>query len=152
MSLARALTLGLLFLLPVPPAPAQLQVDTLFTWQGYRGEGVCRLRIYRTPPSDKDRTHVVILQELAENGGPSTVQDARYLADLVGRTFGFDPASAYWIFHWGPFSYEGARPDDRRELFLRATFRRSESQRLGSPTWRVVAREEVEKYTDRQFR
>ncbi|QXD13911.1 hypothetical protein GQ464_010595 [Rhodocaloribacter litoris] len=134
------------------PAPAQLQTDTLFTWQGYDGAGTCRVRIYRMPPAEAHRTHVVVIQELAGNRGPTTVADARHLAEMIGRSFALDPAAAYWIFHWGAFSFEGARPASRKELFLRATFRRTGSHHLTSPTWRVVSREEVEEYTDRHFR
>ncbi|WP_456424761.1 hypothetical protein [Rhodocaloribacter sp.] len=146
--------LAALLCLTVPlaaPARAQLVADTLFAWKGYDGTGKCRVRIYKTPPSDETRTHVVVIRELAENKGPSTVNDARHLAEMIGRTYGIDPTMAYWIFHWGAFSYEGARPNKRKELFLRATFRRTKTQRLGAPTWRVITREDVEDYTDRQF-
>ncbi len=133
------------------PARAQLVADTLFTWKGYDGTGKCRIRIYKTPPSDEDRSHVVVIRELAENKGPATVNDARHLAEMIGRTYGIDPANAYWVFHWGAFSFEGARPNKRKELFIRATFRHGKSQRLGTPSWRVITREDVEDYTDRQF-
>ncbi len=74
------------------------------------------------------------------------------LVELIGRKFEVDPAQAYWVCHWGAFSFEGAQPNKRKELFLRATFRRTKNQSLGTPSWRVVTREEVEEYTDRQFR
>lgn len=133
------------------PASAQLLADTVFTWQGYGRTATCHLRIYPTAPSE-ERTHTVVIRELAENDGPSTTSEARYLVELIGRQFDVDPAQAYWVFHWGAFSYEGARKNQRKELFLRATFRRNKNQSLGTPLWRVVTREEVEAYTDRQFR
>jgi hypothetical protein len=140
-------------LLSMPRAGvAQLLADTTFTWQGYGRNGQCQVEIYRAGPEADDRTHVAVLREVAANQGPSTLQDARLLAELVGRQFGFDPAEAYFIFHWGGFSFDGADPDADREILLRASFRRTRSQRLGSPHWRVITREEVEAYTDRQFR
>ena len=99
-----------------------------------------------------DEIDTVVIGERAENDGPSTTSDARHLAELIGRQLDVDPAQAYWIFHWGAFSYNGAQPNQRKELFLRATFRRTKNQSLGTPSWRVVTREEVEAYTDRQFR
>ena len=133
------------------PASAQLLADTIFTWQGYARTGSCHLRIYKTAPGE-ERTHTVVIREQAENDGPTTTSDARHLVELIGRQFDVDPAQAYWIFHWGAFSFAGAAPDKRKELFLRATFRRNKNQSLGTPLWRVVTREEVEAYTDRQFR
>lgn len=130
---------------------AQLLADTTFTWQGYGHDGRCQVQVYHAGPEADDRTHVAVLREVAANRGPSTLDDARLLAELVGRQFGFDPAEAYFIFHWGGFSFDGADPDADREILLRASFRRTSSQRLGSPHWRVVTREEVEAYTDRQF-
>ena len=133
------------------PASAQLLIDTVYTWQGYARAGICHLRIYKTAPGE-ERTHTVVIREQAENDGPTTTSDARHLVELVGRQFDVDPARAYWVFHWGAFSFEGAEPNRRKELFLRATFRRNKNQSLGTPSWRVVSREEVEAYTDRQFR
>ena len=132
-------------------ARAQALVDTLFTWQGYARTATCHLRVYAAPPDDA-RSHTIVLRELAENAGPTTITDARHLAELVGRRYGIDPAEATWVFHWGAFSYEGAEPARRKELFLRATFRRTRSQSLSTPSWKVVTREDVEDYTDRHFR
>lgn len=137
-------------LLPINLVHAQPLVDTLFVWQGYRQEGHCRVQLYRTPPGTA-RSYVVVLQELAENAGPSTIADARYLAERLSRQFGFDPAQAYWVFHWGAFSFRGAQASDK-ELFLRATFSRLSSGRLSAPRWQVITRADVERLTDRQFR
>ncbi|SHK61007.1 hypothetical protein [Rhodothermus profundi] len=136
-------------LLPVRLVYAQPLIDTLFVWQGYRQEGRCRVQLYRTPPGT-DRSYVVVLQELAENAGPSTIADARYLAERLSRQFGFNPTQAYWVFHWGAFSFRGARAS-AKELFLRATFSRSSSGRLSAPRWQVITRADVERLTDRQF-
>ena len=139
---------------PALPAAAQPLADTLFAWSGYNVTSRCRVAVYPAPPpkraDDEDaRTTTIVVRELAENPGPSTLDDARYLVEQVGRTLGVDPASAYWVFHWGGFSY-GA--DRGKELFLRATFRRSDAGRLTGPSWRVLSREEVEEITDRRFR
>lgn len=153
-SLRRAslcLFVGLLGLAVPLEAPAQLRTDTLFTWRGYTRTATCRLQIYAVP-SDEDRPYTIVLHEIAENGGASTLTDASYLAELVGRQFEIDPAKATWLFFWGAFSYEGAVPNKRKELFLRATFRWNKSGTLSTPSWRVVTREQVEDYTDRQFR
>lgn len=133
------------------PVSAQPLADTLFTWQGYARTAHCRLQLFQTPPDDERRTHTFVLQEVADNPGPSTLADARYLAEQVGRHYGIDPAAAYFVFHWGAFSYaeDGGRG---KELFLRATFSRTRTRKLGTPHWRVVTREDVEAYTDRRFR
>ena len=134
-----------------PSATAQALVDTTLTWQGYARPSTCQIRVYPTPP-DEDRTHTVVIREVAANEGPSTVEDARYLVERIGRAFGFDPVEAFFVFHWGGFSYAGADPDDGKEVFLRATVRRTKSGNLSTPSWRVISREEVEDLTDRRFR
>lgn len=132
------------------PAHAQLAADTLFTWKGYGQASKTRVRLYDVPPTH-DRTRVAVLTELAENRGASTASDVQFLAEKVGREHGFDPATAYWIVHWGAFSYEGATPDKRKELFLRASFSRTATGRLSAPQWRVMHRDEVLELTDRRF-
>lgn len=137
-----------------PPLKARAQplADSVLSWRGYNRTSTTHVRIYPSPPDEEEHVHTVVLRELAENDGPSTVEDIRYLADLVGRQFGVDPAHAYWIVHWGAFSYAGATPDADKELFLRVTFRRTESGRLSSPYWRVVTRDDVRELTDRRWR
>lgn len=148
-ALSVLLTPLLLALAPLS-AHGQLVTDTLFTWRSYTQTGQCRVLVYATP-QDEDRSHTVVLREVAGNRGPSTIDDASYLVEEIGRHFGVDPTAAYWVFHWGAFSYsDDGGPD--KELFVRATFRRTKSGNLGSPYWRVVTRAEVEDYTDRQFR
>lgn len=138
------------FLLPTAGA-AQSFTDSLFTWQGYGREARCHLSLYETTPGE-DRPHTFIIREVAENAGPSTVTDARYLAERIGRHFDVDPAEAFWVYHWGDFSYTGAAPEPGKELFLRATFRRTSTNNLSTPYWKVITRKEVEELTDRQFR
>lgn len=133
-----------------PSASAQALSDTLFSWNGYGKTGRCKIATYPSAEDDA-RTRTFVVRELGDNAGPSTLADARYLAEQVGRTVGVDPADAYWVFHWGAFSFEDGA-DANKELFLRATFRRTATGDLSTPSWRVVSREDVEEMTDRRFR
>ena len=147
-----ALLACLLALAPPLSLVAQPLADTLFTWRGYARVAECRVQVYPAPPDEETRTRTILVRELARNRGPSTVQDARHLVELIGRQLGLNPAEAYWVFHWGAFSYAGAAPDRDKELFLRATFRRTSTGRLGTPYWKVINRDAVRELTDRRFR
>jgi hypothetical protein len=142
----------LLLLLVCSPAAteAQLRSDTLFTWQGYGRASTCRVRIYQSG-ADQKKALTVVIGETGENHGASTLDDVQHLVELIGRRLSVDPEEAYWVFHWGGFSHAGAEPSNK-ELFFRATFRRSDSGALGTPFWRLVNREAVVEYTDRAFR
>jgi hypothetical protein len=137
-------------LFPVAAA-AQPIADSLFSWRGYSRVSETHVSVYPSAPDEETRVHTVVLKELATNTGPSTVDDIRYLADLVGRQFGIDPVHAYWVVHWGAFSYAGASAQ-QKDLFLRVTFRRTESGRVSSPYWRVISRDDVREMTDRRWR
>ena len=134
------------------PLAAQPLADTLITWRGYARTAQARVYVYPSPPDEEARTRTIVVQELAANRGPSTLNDVRYLAEHIGRQFGINPSAATWVFHWGAFSYDGAAPDDDKELFLRATFSRTSTGRLGSPYWKVIDRDAVRELTDRRFR
>lgn len=138
------------FLLPASSV-AQSFSDSLFTWQGYGRDAQCRLSLYETT-SKEDRPYAFVVREVAANRGPTSIADARYLAELIGRHHDIDPAEALWIFHWGAFSYTEDASDADKELFLRATFRRTSSNNLSTPAWKIITREDVEALTDRQFR
>lgn len=144
-----AFAVALLLIAP-PESNAQVLTDTTFAWKAYSRTGLCEVQIYATTPDD-ERTHTIVLREVAQNGGPSIVEDARYLAEQVGREFNIDPADAYWVYQFGSFSYEGAAPGGK-EVLLRATYRRTKSNRLTSPQWRVISRDDMDEYTDRLFR
>ena len=147
-----ALLAALVALPTAPAALAQPLADTTFSWQGYGASSRCRVAVYRSGETGSDdRSRTVVVREVAGNRGPSTLDDARYLVEQIGRSLGVNPSSAYWVFHWGGFSYDEAAGRGK-ELFLRATFRESDRGRLSPPSWRVVSREEVEEMTDRRFR
>jgi hypothetical protein len=139
----------LVFLFPLSTF-AQPQTDTTLTWRSYSRTGTTQVQVYPGPPDDEE-THTIVLRELAENRGPSTVEDLQYLADLVGRRLGLDPTQAYWVLHWGGFSFEGADPNADKALFLRATFNRTSSGNLSSPYWNVISETDVRELTDRRW-
>jgi hypothetical protein len=140
------LLLGLL----AGPACAQPRVDTTVTWRSYSQTGTTEVRVYPGPP-DEEETHTIVLREVAENRGPSTVEDLPYLADLVGRQLGIDPTAAYWVLHWGGFSFEGGDPGADKALYLEATFNRTNDGDLGSPRWDVISETELRELTDRRW-
>jgi len=133
------------------PLSAQPLADTLITWRGYARTAQTQVQLYPAPPDEETRVRTVLVRELAENRGPSTLSDVRYLAEHIGRQFGIAPSAATWVFHWGAFSHEGAAPDDDKELFLRATFNRTSTGRLSTPYWKVIDRNAVRELTDRRF-
>jgi hypothetical protein len=142
---------AVLALLAVGAATAQPTTDTTVTWRSYSATGTTRVQVYPGPP-DEEEDHTVVLWALAENRGPTVVEDLPYVADLVGRRLGIDPTTAYWVTYWGGFSYEGADPDADRTLFLEATFNRTGDGDLGSPDWDVVTEPQVRELTDRHWR
>lgn len=144
-----AFLLGLV-LIPPPVASAQIVTDTLFSWKGYGRASVCRVRVFASGV-DQKKPLTVVVGELGQNEGASTLDDVQHLVELVARSLDLDPEAAFWIFHWGGFSYAGSEGSDK-EFFLRATFRRSDSGSLGTPFWRLISRETVVDYTDRAFR
>lgn len=136
---------------PIADANAQPQIDTTITWRSYSATGTTRVQVYPGPP-DEEEERTIVLRELAENEGPTVLDDLQYLADLVGRRLGIDPTRAYWIIYWGAFSYEGADPDAGKAIFLRATFNRTQSGTLSSPYWSVISETDVRELTDRRWR
>jgi hypothetical protein len=140
----------LLSVLLAAPAAGQPRTDTAVTWRSYSRTGTTHAAVYPAP-SDDEETRTIVLRELAENRGPTTVADLPYVADLVGRRLGVDPARVYWIVYWGGFSFAGADPDADKTLFLEATFNRTGDGDLGSPSWDVVTETEVRELTDRRW-
>ena len=146
----RALLIAIIVSGAAAPASAQLLVDTTFAWRGFRDVSTCRVRIYRSVQK-AGRPVTVVLDELAANEGRSTLDDAPHVVELVSRTFTVEPDSAFWVFHWGSFSFPDAAPS-AKEVYFRATFRRSDSGSLSPPFWRLINRQTVMEYTDRAYR
>ncbi len=121
-------------------------IDTLFTWQTYDAEGVTHVRVF--PSDDEDRPITAVVDELAENRAGAVTDDVRYFVDTFGRAFGFDPTEITFVFRFtgASFSAEG---DDAKQLLLRATFNRTKTGNLGSPSWRLISRDELAELTDR---
>lgn len=124
------------------------QPDSRFSWREYGRTGTTDLTILPNP-LDEERPTIIVLRELAENTGPTIISDARYLAEQIARSRDLDPVAVTWLFHWGAFSYPGG--EGRKELFLRATFRRTDRGGLSTPAWRLMQREEVVRLTDRRY-
>lgn len=144
-----SLGIFVILLLAGRSAYAQPLADTLVSWRGYARVSTAQVQVYPAPPGDERRDRTIVVRELADSRGPSTVDDVTYLADLIGRHFRLDPARAYWILHWGAFSFREAH--DGKELFLRVTFRRTSSGRLSSPHWRALSHVDVLELTDRRY-
>jgi hypothetical protein len=128
-----------------PRAQAQA-IDTLFTWKTYDAEGITHIRVF--PSDDEDRPITAVVDELAENRAGAVTDDVRYFVDTFGRAFGFDPAEITFVFRFSGASFH-ADGDDEKQLLLRATFNRTKAGNLGSPSWRLISRDELAELTDR---
>ncbi len=132
------------------PAEAQPLADTLLTWNSYRAERSARVRLFRA--ADDDRPYTVVADERAESPGGPITDEVRYVAETVGRTFGFDPAEATFVFCFTAAGFTPGASASGKALLLRATFRRTDSGDLGTPSWRVISREALDDLTDRAYR
>ncbi len=142
--------LGLLLCVtPAKQARSQAILDTVLTWSGYLSESLASVTVYETLPDSKKRG-VVVIREVAENSGRSAVADARFLAEKISSILDKSAADLYWIFHWGSFSHKGAEQSSK-EILLKASFRLNNGK-VSPPQWRVITRDTMLKYTDRQFR
>ncbi|OZC01300.1 hypothetical protein [Rubricoccus marinus] len=158
--IAILLALTLVSLLAAPTAAAQRDQpynltgatiqewqDKPLTWRSYGGGTLsATATIYgNASRHDSDeRSYSVVLVQGEGNRAPIT-EDAKYLAEIIGRDLGVSPTRLAFLFR---FAVEGTD----RPLTIRATFRLSSSGNLVSPSWRVLSTEEVEDYTDRQLR
>ena len=130
---------------------AQALTDTLMTWQGTGfKKSMCKIQVY---PADVRETRgkekVVVIQEIAENKGSTTFEDAKAIVETLEENLGINPETTLFIHYFGGFSFEGST-DDKAILF-RTTFNRQENGRLSAPNWRLVSALEVLEYTDRRF-
>ena len=128
-------------------AAAQPAVDTLLTWQSYSHARSAHVRVF--PSSDEDRPRVVVLDERAESRGGPLTDEAQYVAETVGRTLGFDPVAATFVFRFTGAGFVPEADRSGKMLLLRATFRRGASGALNAPSWRVITRDGLADLTDR---
>ena len=136
------------------PQPFTIPSATVQEWQGYAltwrsydgGTRSATATLYgNTSRHDSDeRPYTVVLVQGEGNRAPIT-EDAKYLAEIIGRDLGVSPTRLAFLFRF-------AVEDTDRPLTVRATFWLSSSGNLVSPSWRVLSAEEVEDYTDRQLR
>lgn len=142
----RILGVMALGMLVAPLAHAQI-VDTLLTWRTYTVPAHAHLRVFAAPSDARPLTAVI--DELASNAASPATDDARFLAETIGRMLGHDPAAMTFVFRFSQASFcaDQARPTKR--LLLRATFARTRTGALASPSWRVITRDELAALTDR---
>jgi len=84
----------------------QPQVDELleYHWQGNQLVGRCRMRSFQTPLG-----LVVLLDELADNPGPSVTNAAAEVIQTAAKTLGVSTEDTIFLEHYGDFSYTGGR-------------------------------------------
>jgi hypothetical protein len=143
----RALLLFALLASAAPDLRAQPLADTLLTWQSYSDDRSARVRLFRC--DDADRPHTVVVDERAESAGGPVTDEVRYVAETIGRTLGFDPATATFVFRFTAAGFAPDADDEGKALLLRATFRRGASGDLNAPSWRVLSRDALAELTDR---
>lgn len=132
--------------LAVSDASAQSGVDEVITWRSYSAERSARVRIFDS--GDSRRPNTVVIEEADDHAAGPVTDDAHYVAETIGRTFGFDPVDAFFVFRFEIGSSTGASAGNKI-LLLRATFRRGASGDLGAPSWRVISAETLSDLTDR---
>lgn len=142
----RRLLLLAAFVAAAPGAHAQV-ADTLLTWRTYAQEARAHVRVYSS--NNEDRPLTVVVDELAENRAGLATDDARFLAETVGRSMGRDPAEMTFVFRFSAASFCEEAAAGGKTLLLRATFGRTRAGRLASPNWRVITRDELADLTDR---
>ena len=148
--------LALVSLLVLAGAPAAAQDGPLHdqevTWQGYGAEQARAARVRVFLCDDERRPHTVVVDDRAGNGATPVTDEAPYVAETIGRTLGFDPTAATFVFRFTEAAFTDGGSDAGKALLVRATFRRTSSGSLGAPTWHVITREALEDLTDRQMR
>jgi len=132
--------------LTVADASAQAGVDSILTWRSYSAERSAHVRVFDS--GNSDRPYTVVVDEADDGAAGPVTDEARYVAETIGRTFGFDPVEAYFVFRFEVGSSTGASSSNK-VLLLRATFRHGASGDLGAPSWRVISAETLSDLTDR---
>ena len=137
----------------IPSAKVQEWQGYALVWRSYNGgtrRATATLYGNASRFDAEERPYTVVLVQGEGNRAPVT-EDAKYVAEIVGRDLGVPPTRLAFLFRFAIAPTCGAEGADR-PLTIRATFRRSSSGGLVSPSWRVLSAEEVEDYTDRQLR
>ncbi len=132
--------------LTIADVSAQTGVDEVITWRSYSAERSAHVRVLAS--GDRDRPFTVVIDESNDGAAGPVTDEARFVAETIGRTFGFDPVEAFFVFRFQVGSSTGASSSNK-VLLLRATFRRGASGDLGAPSWRVISRESLTEITDR---
>lgn len=145
----RAVLLVLVVAAFVPSAAAQALVERDVTWRSYASERSARVRTFHA--DDERRPTTIVVDDRAGNGTPVT-DDAQFVADLVGRELGVDPSAATFVFRFTPAAFAAEADEQGKTLLLRATFNRTTTGALGSPTWRVITSDALAALTDRALR
>ena len=133
-----------------PSARGRAAIDTTVAWRTYSATRQARVRVY--PCDDEARPHTIVIDDPAANGDEPITDEARFVAEHVGRALGIDPVAATFVFRYTPASFAPAAGERGRALLLRATFRRGDSGDLTAPTWRVLTADQLGALTDRQLR
>ena len=134
----------------IVPTPAAAQThDQELVWRTYSEDRSARVRVF--PCDDERRPRTVVVDDRASNSEVITAE-ASYVADLVGRTLGFDPVGATFVFRFTPASFAEEASESGKTLLLRATFGRTSGGSLSAPQWRVITPDEMEDLTDRAMR
>ena len=130
----------------VASAQSAPQTDQEITWRTYSSQRSARVRVY--PCDDARRPTTVVVDDRASNGEPIT-DDAIYFAEQAARELGFDPTQATFVFRFTPAAFTSGEDESGKTLLLRATFGRTGSGALGSPTWRVLTADGLDRLLDR---
>jgi hypothetical protein len=131
------------------PLSAGAATDTVLTWGSYAATSSARVRIFEA--DDERRPRTVVVDDVASNAG-LVIDEVRFFAEIAGRSLGFDPAQATFVFRYTAAAFTAGARDEGRRLLLRATFRRSDSGELQPPAWRVIASDALADLTSRQLR
>lgn len=121
-------------------------LDRTLSWRTYDGTRSARVRVYASP--DRRRPHTAVVDELTTPGEAppqgAITDEARYAAEFIARELRLEPARVTYVFRLPDGTRPGAPP-----TLLRATFTLLRSGQLGSPAWRVLSRDELDRLTDR---
>ena len=131
---------------------AQVDRETFFTWNkdGYASSSV-RIQVYEADvKATRGKTHVVVVQEIAENNGVSGLEDARYLAAALAEKYNLAVEATLFVHVIGAFTFEGGK--GKKGFMFGTGYRQQENGRLTTPSWRLVSIEDLVEYTDRQYR